>query len=130
MCTIGPTVIPSAISTWHCFTVIQALLRQVGEAAVDTLGPVEEQTIDGEPVDPDLARSLKERVLPRMLAGVSQARDARPDAIEQTLILQRRYLDAMRDALASERSIGAYSTQTYRQVEALLDSMEHRMSPA
>ena len=40
------------------------------------------------------------------------------------MILQRRYLDAMRDALSTERSIGAYSSETYRQVEALLDSLE------
>lgn len=43
-------------------------------------------------------------------------------------IVQRRYLDAMRDALVAERSIGAYSSETYRQVEALLDSLEHRFS--
>ncbi len=49
---------------------IQALLRRVGESAVDTLGPLEEQTIDGEPVDPELASTLKERILPRMLTGV------------------------------------------------------------
>lgn len=45
---------------------------------------------------------------------------------EQTPILQQRYLAAMRDALAHERGIGAYSSETYRQVEALLDSLEHR----
>ncbi len=42
------------------------------------------------------------------------------------MILQRRYLDAMRDALSTERSIGAYSTETYRQVESLLDVLEQR----
>ena len=47
-------------------------------------------------------------------------------AVETTLILQRRYLDAMRDALTSERGIGAHSSETYRQVEAMLDSFEHR----
>lgn len=104
----------------------QGLLRQIGEAAVDTLGPLEEQTIDGEPIDPQLASTMKERILPRMLAGVRQIRDGRPDAIEQTMILQRRYLDAMREALASERSIGAYSSETYRKVELLLDGFEQR----
>ena len=106
---------------------VHALLRQIGEAAIDELGPLDEQTIDGEPVDPELARNLKERVLPRMLAGVGKAGEAKPGAIEQTLILQRRYLDAMRDALGSERSIGAYSSGVYRQVEALLDSLEQRI---
>ena len=44
--------------------------------------------------------------------------------------MQRRYLDAMRDALGSERSIGAYSSDTYRRVEALLDTLEHRIGTA
>ncbi|MDO9457587.1 sodium:proton antiporter [Nocardioides sp.] len=106
---------------------VQALLRRIGDASVDTLGPLEEQTIDGEPVDPELASTMKERILPRLLTGVRELRDAgRPGAIEQTMIIQRRYLDAMRDALASERGIGAYSSETYRQVEALLDTLEHR----
>lgn len=105
---------------------VQALLRRVGETAVDSLGPLEEQTIDGEPVDPELAATMKERVLPRLISGVREARGVRPDTLEQTLIIQRRYLDAMRDALSSERGIGAYSSETYRQVEALLDSMEQR----
>ncbi len=107
---------------------MHALLRRIGESAVDALGPLAEQTIDGEPVDPALASTLNERILPRMLAGVGQSRETKPDTLEQSLILQRRYLDAMRDALAAERGIGAYSSQTYRKVEALLDSMEHRLS--
>ena len=53
---------------------------------------------------------------------------AKPDSREQMGIVQRRYLDAMRDALVAERSIGEYSSETYRQVEALLDSLEHRFS--
>jgi len=106
---------------------VQGLLRRIGETAVDSLGPLEEQTIDGEPVDPQLAGTLKERILPRLISGVRQATDVRPGTIEQTMIIQRRYLDAMREALATERSIGAYSSHTYRQVESLLDSMEQRL---
>lgn len=107
---------------------VQALLRQVGESAVDTLGPLEEQEIDGSPISPELVSTMKERVLPRLLSGVRQAQGPRPDTLEQTLIIQRRYLDAMREGLASERSIGAYSSATYRQVEELLDSLEQRFS--
>ncbi|MFT4287188.1 cation:proton antiporter [Nocardioides sp.] len=106
---------------------VHALLRQVGATAIDTLGPLEEQSVDGRPVDPKLAVAMKEQILPRLLTGVRQVRETRPDTIEQTLILQRRYLDAMRDALASERGIGAYSSQTYRQVESLLDAYEQRI---
>lgn len=106
---------------------VHALLRQISELAIDELGPLEEQTIDGEPIDAELVSSLRERVLPRMLSGLGQVRETKPGAIEQTLILQRRYLDAMRDGLAGERSVGAYSSETYRRVEALLDSLEQRV---
>jgi len=106
------------------------LLRQVGETAIDELGPLEEQTVDGEPVDPKLVAVMKQQILPRLLAGVRRAREAKPDTLEQSLILQRRYLDAMREALAVERSIGAYSSGTYRKVESLLDSFEQRIDTA
>jgi CPA1 family monovalent cation:H+ antiporter len=106
----------------------QALLRQVGESALDALGPLEEQTIDGVPVDPQLVTTMKEQVLPRILAGARRANEAAPSALEQSLIIQRRYLSAMRDALGSERSIGAYSSATYRRVESLLDSYEQRIT--
>ncbi|MBB5835488.1 cation:proton antiporter [Kribbella italica] len=105
---------------------VQALLRQVGESAIDALGPLEEQTVDGEPLDPDLVSTMKERIVPRLVAGTRELRAARPDSHEQMLIVQRRYLDAMRDALSTERSIGAYSSESYRQVESLLDSVEQR----
>lgn len=113
-------------------TSVQGLLQQIGESAMDTVGPLEEQTIDGEPVDPELVEQMKERFLPRIVTGATQPprEAARPGSIEQTMILQRRYLDAMRDALNTERSIGAYSSATYRQVEALLDAIEQRTTPA
>lgn len=105
----------------------RALLRHVGESAVDHLGPLEAQTIDGEPIDPQLVKKLKDRILPRVLAGIREAPTVRPDVVEQTMLLQMRYLEAMREALAAERSIGAYSSHTYRKVEAVLDDMEKRL---
>ena len=120
----------AAVSSEEKMGSFQALLRQVGESAVETLGPLEEQTIDGERIDPELADRLKQQVLPRILSGVREVRDTRADSFEQTLIIQRRYLDAMRDGLASERSIGAYSSETYRQVESMLDSYEQRIGRA
>ncbi|MGY0388276.1 cation:proton antiporter [Nocardioides sp. WG-D5] len=105
----------------------RSLLQQVGASAVDTLGPLESQTIDGEPIDPQLVTKLKDRILPRVLAGVQEAPRVRPAVMEQTMILQMRYLDAMREALAAERSIGAYSSHTYARVESILDDMEKRL---
>lgn len=105
---------------------VQSLLRRVGEDAIDTLGPLEEQTIGGEPIDPELVTTMKDRIVPGIVSGSSQFRSTRPDSFEQMMIVQRRYLDAMRDALSTERSIGAYSSATYRQVESLLDAIEQR----
>ncbi|HEY4571389.1 MAG TPA: sodium:proton antiporter [Kribbella sp.] len=107
---------------------VQALLRQVGESAIDTLGPLEEQTVDGEPLDPAVITSLRDRVVPRLVSATQQYRGARAGNVEQTMIVQRRYLDAMRAALDAERSIGAYNSATYRQVESLLDALEQRFS--
>ncbi len=107
---------------------VQALMRRVGEQAIDALGPLEEQTIEGEPLDRELVTTMKDRVIPRVVSAVREQPMIKPDTQEVMLIVQRRYLDAMRDALIAERSIGAYSSETYRQVESFLDLMEQRFS--
>jgi monovalent cation/hydrogen antiporter len=104
-----------------------ALMRRIGGAAIDALGPVEEQTIDGVPVDPEVATLMKERVVPNLVAGARAVRQPPPDHGDQIATLQRRYLDAMRDALIAERGIGAYSSHTYRQVEVFLDGIEQHV---
>lgn len=111
----------------------QSLLRRIGESAIDAMGPLEEQTVGGEPLDPAMVTTMKERIIPRLVSAsrqVPMAAAAKPDSFEQMAVVQRRYLDAMRDALGAERSIGAYSSDTFRQVEALIDSLEHRFKPA
>jgi len=108
----------------------QALLRRIGESAIDTMGPLEEQTIAGERLDPELVETMKDRIIPRLVSASREVPVAKPDSFEQMAVVQRRYLDAMRDALGSERSIGAYSSATYRQVESIIDAMEQRFKPA
>lgn len=104
-----------------------ALMRRIGGAAIDALGPLEEQTVDGEPVDPEVATMMKERIVPGLVAGAEASRRPAPGHWDQITVLQRRYLDAMRDALISERSIGVYSSDTYRHVESVLDSIEQHV---
>ncbi|MEU6850570.1 sodium:proton antiporter [Actinacidiphila alni] len=104
-----------------------ALMRRIGGAAIDAVGPVEEQTIGGKPIDPEVATLMKERVVPGLIAATRTGERPPADHLDQMTVVQNRYLDAMRDALVSERSIGVYSSDTYRQVEALLDSIEHRV---
>jgi CPA1 family monovalent cation:H+ antiporter len=105
------------------------LMSRIGAEAIDVLGPLEEQRIDGEPLDPAVVVSLQEQVLPRLVAGQSAAREVAPDTVEQSLVIQQRYLDAMREALDDERRIGVYSTATYRSVQSMLDMFEGRFQP-
>ncbi|WP_350276324.1 sodium:proton antiporter [Kribbella sp. HUAS MG21] len=107
---------------------VQELMRQIGEAAIDAVGPLEEQTVDGEPLDPDAVHILKDRIVPRLVSGSRELRQTKPDTREQLSVIQRRYLDAMREALNTERSIGAYSSETYRQVQTFLDTVEQRFT--
>jgi len=109
---------------------VQELIRQIGEAAIDAVGPLEEQTVDGEPLDPDVVHVLKDRIVPRLVSGSQQLRETKPDTREQMAVVQRRYLDAMREALSTERSIGAYNSDTYRRVQGFLDTVEQRFSAA
>jgi len=101
----------------------EALLRSIGAQAIDELGPLEDQRIDGDPIDPAVVTAMRDRVMPRLASGIHLGEGGRRD---QLVVLQQRYLDAMRDALMSERSIGAYSSETFRQVERTLDAMDQR----
>ena len=105
-----------------------ALMKQLSAATIDQLGPMEEIEIDGERLDPDLVASLKQRFLPILLGHIQQLRKAKPGIRERSLLVQRLYLDAMREALLDERSIGTYSSETYATAEALLDREEQRLN--
>jgi NhaP-type Na+/H+ or K+/H+ antiporter len=109
---------------------VHSLMRRVGEAAIDALGPLEEQTIDGAPLDPEVVEALKERIVPGLVSGNQQVRETGPDVREQMFIVTRRYLDAMRTALIAERGIGAYSSATYRRLEEIFDTLEQRFTAA
>jgi NhaP-type Na+/H+ or K+/H+ antiporter len=109
---------------------VLTLMRQIGEDATDSLGPLDTQRIDGEALDPEVVEVLKDRFLPMLLAGVRRGAASRPGQREQAFIIQRRYLDALREGLLRERSVGAFSTETYKQVEAVLDREEQRLGSA
>ena len=105
---------------------IKSLFATLTEQVAGELGPLDEMTIDGKPLDPSVVEHLNRRFAP-LAAGADQPPqppDQARTAREQSLIAQRRVLDAMRDALNEERSIGAFSTATYAKVEAMLDRQE------
>jgi NhaP-type Na+/H+ or K+/H+ antiporter len=104
------------------------LMQQLRDDTVEQLGPIGELVVDGEPIDPALAESLERRFLPILLGTIQQLRQQKPGLREKSLLVQRLYLDTMREALLSERSIGAYTSETYAQAEALLDREEQRLN--
>ncbi len=105
-----------------------ALMKQMAAATTEQLGPMEDLEIAGERIDPELAESLKHRFMPILLGHIQHLRTSKPGAREQSLLVQRLYLDTMREALLVERSIGAYTSETYRSAEALLDREEQRLN--
>ncbi len=107
-----------------------ALLRSLFDTAADRLGPVDEQLVDGEPVDPQVVERVVGHLAPVLSGTAQEHAEARPGAREQMRTLQRRYLEAMRDALAEERAIGAYRTETFTAVQHLLDQQETRLDGA
>lgn len=103
---------------------VTGLMQAIMEAATERIGPLQAQTIDGEPIDPGLAEQLSQRFAPMLVARGDQRPPPRPGVREQSMVVQRRYIDAMRQALNEERSIGVYRTATFSTAESILDGQE------
>lgn len=126
----GPSAVESRVE-------LRNLMNQIAGRAVERLGPIAEFTVDDEPLDPRVAERLAARFGP-----VAEGRPA-PDAadptrppspgnkvLRQSLVAQRAYLDAMRDALNDERSIGAFRTASFTRAEQMLDQQETLLDAA
>ncbi|GAB3311391.1 sodium:proton antiporter [Epidermidibacterium keratini] len=103
------------------------LMRSATDTVVARLGPLSEQQVDGEQVDPKLAETISRRLSPLLSGHTLSPLAGRPDAREQVHQLQGRYLDALREAVLDEQSIGAYRTETFTAALALLDREEARL---
>lgn len=108
---------------------LSQLMHALGERAIDIVGPLSEVTIDGEPLDPALVERITQRFMPLLTGSSVTLKHRRPEAWERSLIVQRRYLEAMSEALWEEQSIGAYSSATYAAAQGLLDREERRINP-
>lgn len=106
------------------------LMRHLAAATQAEVGPLEEVEIDGERIDPELAKMLSERFTPILMGRLHKMRQRKPGIRQQSLSVQKMYLDVMRDELIIERSIGAYSSEAYAQAEAYLDREEQRIAAA
>lgn len=106
---------------------LMSLMQSAVQSAVDELGPLKDQTIDGTPIDPQLAERTLQRLTP-LLSGKREDRPRpSPDTRDRLADLQRRYLDAIRSAILQEQSIGSYRTDTYTLALALLDAQQSRL---
>ena len=105
-----------------------ALMRQLAADAEEQIGPLDELEVEGRRLDPALVTSLQQRFLPILLGQIQQLRQSTPGLRETSLLVQRLYVDTMREALLDERSVGGFSSHAYAQAEALLDREEHRLN--
>lgn len=108
-------------------TEMTSLLQSLLTTATDRLGPIAEQTIDGERIDPQVAERMMNRIAPMFAGRTEPGGPPSPDSRRQAQVLLRRYLDALRDALNDEQSIGAYRTDTFTAARDLLDAVEYRL---
>jgi CPA1 family monovalent cation:H+ antiporter len=108
---------------------LSQLMKALGERSVDIVGPMSEITVDGEKLDPELVEWISRRFIPLLMGTTSAMKNRKPDTWERSVIVQRRYLDAMAEALWEERAIGAYSSATYAAAQHLLDREERRVNP-
>lgn len=107
---------------------VGALLRTIAEQAAEELGPLEELEVDGRRLEPVAIDKLKQLLTPLLRArGVTAGPEPSQERRDLVSAVLRRYLDALREALLDERSIGAYRTVTYGKVQALLDDLERRV---
>lgn len=107
---------------------IGSLLESIIDSAVDEVGPLNHQTIDGEPIEPVVVERVQ-FYLDQLYASRDSNRTstATPGTREQVVRVHRRYIAALREALFEEESVGLYHTRTYDRVSAILDREETRL---
>lgn len=106
-----------------------ALMSHLGERTREQMGPLDEAKVDGVPLAPEMVEMLNVRFLPLLHGAQAEIKHRRPGVWGSAVIVQRRYLAAMQEALWEERSVGAFSSGTYAAAQALLDREERRLNP-
>ncbi|MFC6153917.1 cation:proton antiporter [Nocardioides yefusunii] len=108
---------------------VVALMSQLGDRTYEQLGPLESAKVDGVPLEPEMVEMLNGRFLPLLQGAQADIKHRKPGVWGRAVIVQRRYLAAMQEALWEERSIGAFSSGTYAAAQAVLDREERRLNP-
>jgi len=106
---------------------VGTLLQELVSTTSERLGPLDQLTVAGEPLDPAVAERFRQRFASMLSAGSRSEEDA-PTAqqMDQSHALQRLWLDELKESLAEERAIGAYDAATLQQAQKILDAMETR----
>lgn len=110
-------------------TELTELLEDLGETAVGSVD-VDRLVLDGQPIAPEVVQQVTERYRSYQELRDGQREHDAGEGLsrrEQTILVRRAYLDAMREALHTERAIGAYSTAALAQAQAVLDAEELRL---
>lgn len=105
-------------------TELTELMGDLSDAAAAVVTAPENLVIDGQEIDP----AIVEQVVTRYeRLRTARSEPERPEALTeraQLLLVQRAYLDAMREALHEEKAVGAYSTAVLTRAESMLDATE------
>jgi len=109
---------------------LQNLLNSVIDEAVEDLGPLSEQKIDGEALPVRLTAKVERRMEIMMRGPGVRTEEFGSIEREQLRQLQLRYLEAMQEALNHERAIGAYSAKTFNAAQKRLDMFEEGLGSA
>lgn len=106
---------------------VEALMADLSEAAVASVGSPEELVIDGHKLDPELLAEVTARFRKLREARPAPAGTSELTSGQQLYVVRRAYIDAMREALHEERAVGAYSTAALTKAEQALDAEELRL---
>lgn len=104
---------------------VRALVSEMVDTASEQLGPLEDQQIDGRPIDTAVVDRMSKLFAPLLKGALPQGQE-HADTRDQLVELTQRYVAALREALLDERSIGNYRADTYLKVQGLLDQFERR----
>ena len=99
-------------------------IKRLIETVNRELGPLNQQVVNGQTIEPEVAEKIERRLKPIARPQVQNAENAEEDTRSTYQIFSQRYLRAFRLALDQEKSVGAYSTRAIKNAELLLDRIE------
>lgn len=105
------------------------LMKSLFRSVNAELGPFDEQTIDGQPIDPAIIAQFKTRMSYVSAKSNTEVIKMERDSKDIYRELYTRYLQALRAALEEERAIGAYSHHALRAAEHTIDRFDSSTRP-